>query len=103
MNLEKFKPTNYQTDSVYGPFISKRHTKVINEHNKDYSFSPRINKNKSKGKLDYLQRRHISMIEEGLYDDINKLLLKEIDEVKSIHLDDSQERPNPDLYKGINI
>lgn len=100
--FKKLKPTNYQTDSVYGPFVSRRHANTLKEHNRDCSFSPSINRTRSKGKLDFLQKRHISMIEEGLYDDINSLLLKELDEVKSIHLDDSQERPDPELYKGIN-
>lgn len=42
------------------------------------------------------------MIEEGLYDDINNLLQIELEKVKSIHLDDSQERPNPEIYRGIS-
>jgi len=91
----------HQTDSVYGPFISRRHTRVYNEHFEDYSFSPKIIKPKDSSKLDYLQRRHLSMIESGYQEDIDNFLMRELDEMKSIPLeDDSMDRMYMNRYQN---
>lgn len=91
-NLNKYKPSNYTADSVFGPFVSRRHTKVFYEHTKDCSFSPRINKTTDNRGLDYLQKRHLSLIEEGMYDDMNDLLLKQLGEMKAIPVEDSPKK-----------
>lgn len=88
-SLNKYKPTNYTADSVFGPFVSRRHTKVFYDHTKDCSFSPRINKTTDNRGLDYLQKRHLSLIEEGMYDDMNDILLKQLAEMKPIPIEDS--------------
>lgn len=81
------------TESVYGPFISRRHTRVYNEHFQDFSFSPQILKpKKNKDKIDYLQRRHLSMIDTGFIHEMDAFLMREIDEMRSIPLEDSYDR-----------
>ncbi|CAI2383475.1 unnamed protein product [Moneuplotes crassus] len=84
----KKKPANYHDKGYFGPYAARRMTRIYAEHKKEYSFSPRIIRKKG---LDYLQKRHLSLLESGLFEDLNDLLLKELHKVKSIQLEESPE------------
>ena len=86
--FRKIKPSMHITDSVFGPFTSRRQTRVYKEHFREFSFSPDILRNKNRSKIDYLQKRHLSMIETGFMEED---ILNGINEIKSIPLEDSSE------------
>ena len=88
-DFHKRKPTGYMSKSVLGPFAQRRETEVIMEHSKEYSFSPKILRTADNRQLDYLQKRHLSLMEDGVMEDMNEYLEKQLDEVGSIHVDDT--------------
>jgi len=87
-SLNKYKPSTYQTSTVCGPFAARRHSRVKYEHNKEYSFSPRINKSANNKELDYVQKRHLSMMEEGYFEDIDEYLIQQLDDMKEFALEE---------------
>ena len=92
ISLRINKPVNYQEREVLGPFAARRLTRIYAEHTKDYSFSPKIIRRSCKNELDYVQKRHLSLLESGLFEDLNDLLLQEINDVKNVTLEESPER-----------
>lgn len=90
--FHKRKPTGYMTRSVLGPFAQRRETEVFREHTKDYSFSPKIIRTTDNRQLDYLQRRHLSLVEDGMYEDMNNYIDKQLEEVGSVDIGESPEK-----------
>ena len=82
--LNKHRPKEYQNKSVPGQFASRRHTKLYDELDKELSFSPKINKTVDNRKLDFTQKRYLALLEDGMFEDMNEYLIKELDELQEI-------------------
>lgn len=93
--LNKHRPKEYQNKSVIGQFASRRHTKIHEEIDKELSFSPKINKTVDNRQLDFTQKRYLALLEDGMFDDVNEYLIKELDELQEINIDQTPEQtPN---------
>jgi hypothetical protein len=85
--LNNKRQKEYQNKSVPGQFASRRHTKIHQEIEKELSFSPKINKTVDNRQLDFTQKRYLALLEDGMFDDVNEYLIKELDELQEISID----------------
>jgi hypothetical protein len=101
LSLNKFKPESFQIGNISGPFAARRHTKAFEELNREYSFSPKINRTVDHRHLDYVQKRQYEMIQEGNFEEVGKLLLKQIDKMGEYEVgEDGIQRVDEEKYSN---